>query len=313
MINGALKFVKFSKSTVDKYLEQWRKEDYDLIINDSCAFAGIIVGKLLNIKTINSTTTMFHTMETMKKTESNVAVKEFFNSILFQPLEWLKFLFYSFWTLKKYGVRPSSLSVLTSLSDLNVTYTSRELQPHSEVLDQDKFKFLGSIIEDRPRDPGFPYEKLDAGNVVYVSLGTVYTTNSEFLKNCIDALRNLKDTVVVMSLGPKIDIEQLGDIPSNFVVRKFIPQLDVLKKTDVFISHAGNNSLNESLSFGVPLVLCPQQGEQRTAAYESEKIGVAINTKSSCPDTGTIEIAVSKLLADRSYKKRAEKAARTLR
>ena len=58
----------------------------------------------------------------------------------------------------------------------------QELQPHSEVLDQDKFKFLGSIIEDRPRDPGFPYEKLDAGNVVYVSLGTVYTTNSEFLK-----------------------------------------------------------------------------------------------------------------------------------
>ena len=66
MINGALKFVKFAKATVDKFLIQWKKEDYDLIINDSCAYAGIMVGKLLNIKVINSTTTMFHTMDTMK-------------------------------------------------------------------------------------------------------------------------------------------------------------------------------------------------------------------------------------------------------
>ena len=88
-----------------------------------------------------------------------------------------------------------------------------------------------------------------------------------------------------MSLGPNIDISDLGVIPSNFIIKEFIPQLEVLKKAEIFISHAGNNSLNESLSFGVPMVLCPQQGEQTTAARQFHKKGVAVNTASKCPSS----------------------------
>ena len=312
MINGALKFVKFAKATVDKFLFDWKKQNYDLVIYDSCAYAGVVLGHLLDVKIMNSTTTMFHTVDTMKKTSSRVAVYEFFNSIFTQPLEWLKFCFYSFWMLKKYSIRPTTLSVLTSLCDLNVTYTARELQPHHEVLDSKKFKFLGSIIKDRPKDPEFPYERLENTKVVYVSLGTVYTTNKQFLVNCIEGLREIKDILVVMSLGPNIDIKELGDIPENFIIRKFIPQLDVLKKADVFVSHAGNNSLNESLSFGVPMVLCPQQGEQRTAAFEFERMGMALNTKSHCPDAQMLRTSVERLLVEDKFKLKALKASRDL-
>ena len=132
---------------------------------------------------------------------------------------------------------------------MNIVYTARELQPFAETLDSSKFKFIGSSIEARQRVEDFPYERLQEGSIIYVSLGTVYTTNVGFFRNCMDAMKQLNDVTVVMSLGPNIEISDLGLIPSNFIIRKFVPQLEVLKKAEVFISHAGNNSLNESLSF----------------------------------------------------------------
>ena len=50
-----------------------------------------------------------------------------------------------------------------------------------------------------------------------MSLGTVYTTNVGFFRNCIDAMKQLNDVTVVMSLGPNIEISDLGLIPSNLL------------------------------------------------------------------------------------------------
>lgn len=58
-------------------------------------------------------------------------------------------------------------------------------------------------------------------------------------------------------------------------MEKFVPQLEVLKRTDVFITHGGMNSLNEALYFGVPVVVVPQQIEQGFNMRRLKKIGVA--------------------------------------
>ena len=103
-------------------------------------------------------------------------------------------------------------------------------------------------------------------------------------------------------------MEDLGEIPENYIVKPFIPQLDVLKRADLFITHAGNNSINESLSFGCPMVLCPQQGEQRTAARQLDLKGVGITTGSRCPSSKKIYDAVNEILENDKYKKKAIKA-----
>jgi MGT family glycosyltransferase len=312
MITMAHMFVKLAKESIDKFLVEWKNEDFDLIIHDSCAFAGVVLERLLSVKSINSTTTMFYTPEIVKKISLDIAAKDLLRSFFVSPLDWVRYFYQAYQLKKSYNVFPMTLDVMTSVTDMNIVYTSRELQPHSEVLDPHKFKFLGSVIESRPRDENFPYERLDNTRVVYVSLGTVYTTNIEFFKNCFKALRSMKDVTVVVSLGPNIDPAKLGDIPSNFIIRKFIPQLEVLKKAEIFISHAGNNSLNESLSFGVPMVLCPQQGEQTTAARQFEKKGVAVNTASKCPSSDVILSAVNTILADSRYRREAIKASVSL-
>ncbi|MCR6814598.1 glycosyl transferase [Bacillus thuringiensis] len=53
-------------------------------------------------------------------------------------------------------------------------------------------------------------------------------------------------------------MEQLGDIPDNFIVGNYLPQLDILRQADVFISHCGMNSTSESL-YGAGFMLNIQQ------------------------------------------------------
>lgn len=92
-------------------------------------------------------------------------------------------------------------------------------------------------------------------------MGTVHNHNADFYRTVIKALAN-EPVGVIMSIGYNIDAQELGEIPGSFLVEKFVPQLEVLKRTDVFITHGGMNSLNEALYFGVPVVVVPQQIEQ---------------------------------------------------
>ena len=66
----------------------------------------------------------------------------------------------------------------------------------------------------------------------------------------------------ILSVGKQTDIQALGKMPANFIVRSSVPQLDVLQRAAVFITHGGMNSVLEGLYYGVPLILIPQQAEQ---------------------------------------------------
>ncbi|AFQ26411.1 MULTISPECIES: glycosyl transferase [Bacillus] len=61
-----------------------------------------------------------------------------------------------------------------------------------------------------------------------------------------------------LSIGKQLTVEQLGDIPDNFIVGNYLPQLDILRQADVFISHCGMNSTSESL-YGAGFMLNIQQ------------------------------------------------------
>ena len=65
-----------------------------------------------------------------------------------------------------------------------------------------------------------------------------------------------------MSIGSKIDPASLGVIPNNFIVRPHVPQLEVLRRADLFITHGGMNSVSEGCWYGVQMIVLPQVGDQ---------------------------------------------------
>jgi UDP:flavonoid glycosyltransferase YjiC (YdhE family) len=65
--------------------------------------------------------------------------------------------------------------------------------------------------------------------VVYISMGTLYYQDPKFFTFCFEEFRD-SPFFVVVSVGAGTDVASLGEIPPNFLVRGFVPQLDVLQR-----------------------------------------------------------------------------------
>ncbi|MCV5706991.1 UDP-glucosyltransferase, partial [Escherichia coli] len=88
-----------------------------------------------------------------------------------------------------------------------------------------------------------------------------------------------------LSVGKHIDTNQLKNVPPNFKVYNYVPQLEVLKQANLFITHGGMNSSSESLYFGVPMIVIPVMGDQPIVAQRIEdlKAGIQLNLKKLTP------------------------------
>lgn len=60
--------------------------------------------------------------------------------------------------------------------------------------------------------------------------------------------------------------QKLENNPSNFKLYNYVPQLDILQHTDLFITRGGMNSSSENLYFGVPMLVIPVMGGQPIVA-----------------------------------------------
>lgn len=155
--------------------------------------------------------------------------------------------------------------------ELNLVYTLREYQPYAEEFPEEQYKFLGPSVYEREAEE-FEFIK---GNrpLIYISLGTVLKGAVSFFQNCIEAFRG-ENADVIISVGKKFDIRRLKNLPENVFVYPVVPQLEVLKMADVFITHGGMNSVSEALVYGVPMVVIPFVSDQPVNARCVEKLGV---------------------------------------
>lgn len=155
---------------------------------------------------------------------------------------------------------------------LNVSFLPREFQPAGETFD-DRWVFVGPSLAPRPEAEALPLEHLEGGPVAYVSLGTIYNERPDFFRTVLRAFGGTGWRVVVAT-GAWVDTGELGPVPENVLLRRWVPQLEMLPRTSVFVSHGGMNSTMEALANGVPLVVVPQQSEQRVTADRVAELGL---------------------------------------
>jgi MGT family glycosyltransferase len=211
---------------------------------------------------------------------------------------------------RMYGVPALGLvDFLNVQGTITINYTSRLFQPGAKSMPE-SVKFVGPSIKARDDAGNFPFDDFNDDPLVYISLGTVINQNSAFFERCVSAFRDA-DYRVVMSVGEKISIKSF-EIPSNFTVRNHVPQLEVLKRAAVFITHAGMNSVQEGLYFGVPLVLVPQQTEQSFVALRAEQLGVGVRLEGEIT-ADRLRRAVKQILEHPRYSEQAKKIGTSLR
>ncbi len=186
---------------------------------------------------------------------------------------------------EKYKIEEPSLEqVFTGKVDLNIVYTTPSFNRDDGVHEPD-YLFTGPSIERQQEVYDLDFSVIGERKLIYISLGSLNTDFIDFYKMCISAFRNT-DYYVCMSVGKKCEISQLGEIPSNFLIKSSLPQLDILKRADVFITHAGFNSVNEALYFGVPMLALPQVNDQHMVAKRivSMQLGIAESLKELSPE-----------------------------
>jgi len=265
----------------------------DCIVSDSVCFWGKLFAAKLNIKYVCSTTTFAFNKYSARLMKPGIG--EFIRSIVGMPRINKKIEL-----LKENGYKVKNfVSIIENDNDTNtIVYTSKEFQPMSETF-SDKYAFVGPSVSNMETE-----ESRDERRTVYISLGTILNKNNKFYENCIKALKEC-NVNVIMSVGEKTNISDLGEIPNNFQIKHKVDQIKVLKKSDVFLTHCGMNSVNESLYYGVPMVLFPQHSEQGLVAERTAELGAGLMLKGNKPNH--IKNAIEQILNDDTYKENANK------
>lgn len=156
--------------------------------------------------------------------------------------------------------------VFTQRGAPNLVCTSKLFQPYADSFDHERYRFVGPILQPRSEAPAFPFERLDEEKLlIYISLGTMVADQASFFRLCMQAFAQ-SDWQVVMAVGKSASPEVWRDIPANCLAQPFVPQLEILQRASLFITHGGMNSVNEALSYNVPLVIVPQGADQHVIA-----------------------------------------------
>jgi MGT family glycosyltransferase len=142
--------------------------------------------------------------------------------------------------------------------------------------------------------------------VVLVTQGTV--ANHDFgllVAPTLEALANEPDVLVVVTTGGRPVDAIPGTIPSNARVASYLPFEWILQKTDVFVTNGGYGSVNQAMSFGIPIVSAGLTEDKADVNARIAWSGVGINLATNQPDPRVLREAVRTVLEKPGYRTRA--------
>lgn len=275
-INGMPQMLIEFPRIIDRLVPQVQADKPDYVIYDSMCLWGRILAQILKVPAIRLSTT--HAFSKSTFTPTQIAVE------MAPPIKYiLPLLQRSLNQISaEYSLAQLSIEELFSQPEmLDIVFVPKNFQLDGNSF-ADTFKFVGpSMGRQEVGLDDFPFATLESSNksVLYISLGTMSNKKVDFYKECIKAFRHSSEWQVVMSVGKRINLAKLGEIPANFIVRASVPQLKLLEQVSVFITHGGMNSTMEALYNGVPLVVLPQMGEQQITAQQVAELGLGVTLK----------------------------------
>lgn len=148
---------------------------------------------------------------------------------------------------------------------------------------------------------------------IFFSLGS-YVKSSDMpkdkLKAFFEVFRNLKQKVLW-----KFEDETMVNVPRNVMVRKWLPQSDILAHRNIvlFITHGGMFGSQEGIYRGVPMLFIPFYGDQHRNALKAERAGYALTLNFADVNIITLGSRINELLTNPAYTRLARKASELFR
>ncbi|MGM5630454.1 glycosyltransferase [Apibacter raozihei] len=260
----------------------------DVIINDGITFAGGLAAYLYNIP---YATTMTSPPEVMGNPDMAPKVAEW----AYNQISGLQ---------KYFGIEEKEHLIVSS--KLSLIFTSEEFAGITST--EPCNKFIGPVLG-RPDNSSFDWESINkiSNPKIFVSIGTVLTDiRKDFFTKLIDAFKD-KDVTIIASVDPEL----FEKWPDNFIVQKYLPQIQLLPHMDAVICHGGFNTINESLMNSLPMVVIPLAYDQFYNASLVENSGSGIRLRYKRMKKNDLENSVLEVLNNNEYRQNAERIKQT--
>jgi zeaxanthin glucosyltransferase len=188
-----------------------------------------------------------------------------------------------------------------------ITQTPREFDFESSHWPK-QFHYTGPFHDGAGRtDFDFPWERLTGEPLIYASMGTMLDGLADVYSTIIAATAKHQGVQLVLSGGDQLDPEQIGSVPSNTILVEHAPQLELLKRASVCITHAGLNTVLESLAQGVPQVAIPVTVDQPgvAARIAAQKTGLFVPLKELT--VPRLTLLIDEVLRNSEYRENADR------
>lgn len=156
-----------------------------------------------------------------------------------------------------------------------------------------------STLQPGARLPGWLDDVADQPTV-FASLGTVFNKTPGVLEAIVEALA-IEPVNLIVAIGPDQDPARFGSQPPNVHLERYVAQPLLLSHCDCFITHAGFNSVKESLAVGVPMVAVPITADQPYSASRCAALGAAMVVDPPQRSAEAIRGAVLEVLGNPGY------------
>jgi MGT family glycosyltransferase len=211
--------------------------------------------------------------------------------------------------LKALGVGPVSRPLFESVVELADVYMQLSVPSFEFPRDiPSTVTFVGTppIIPNQVPLPSWADELDGSRKVVLVTQGTIANHDFGLLVGpTLAALANEPDVLVVVTAGGRAMEDIPGPIPSNARLASYLPFEWVLSKVDVFVTNGGYGSVNQAMSFGVPLVTAGLTEDKADVNARVAWSGVGINLATNNPTPQALREAIRTVLDKPDYRSRA--------
>jgi len=168
------------------------------------------------------------------------------------------------------------------------------------------FHYAGPLHDNDGREPvPFRWEKLTSKPLIYASMGTLVNGLKNVYRTILEAVSEFPDMQVVLSMGRNVDPNDLGSIPANTIVVSSAPQIELLTRATLCITHAGLNTTLEALAQGVPLVAIPIGYDQPGVASRIAYHGVGEFVELGDLSKQRLSKLIAKVTSNPSYRDKA--------
>lgn len=255
----------------------------DIMVCDHQMLAGALVARKLNLPWISSVTTSASILQ------PHVVLQQWLDA-KFEAIQ------------QRVGLEPA-----VSRPDFSpyscMVFSSEVLLGSEFELIPAPYHFVGPSINPVRKAIAFPWDALDPDKTkILISLGTVSRDRSSaFYQVMKEALADMP--VQVIMVAPP---EQAENAPNNFIVCERVPQLELLPEIDLVVSHAGHNTVCETLSQGKPMMLAPIRDDQPIVARQVVNAGAGLSVRFGKLTAATARKTVERLLTEARFREGAE-------